>query len=285
MLLMHPSMSVADRFTWGNTTTNRVTYAGGGGLAYSRTDASVGCLAQLIYAGGDGLPNPAVPSGTGVTGDDTVITNSWFGRNAFGDQSGVVPSQSDVTAVSGQVFYVRSWTAPAADFSSGQVPTSTTNRYVDSDTYVFPGGGTGIEHSVVWNFGGTGLVANAVPNADTDADSLPDWWEFLYFQSITNASSTADGDDDGSPNAHEYAAGTVPTNGASVFALDTLEHQGASWIVSWSSVTGRTYQVGWSSNLNEAVNWQGASVLATGTVSTWSGEVSVRAPKFAVGVE
>lgn len=48
--------------------------------------------------------------------------------------------------------------------------------------------------------------------ADSDSDGLPDYWEFAYFGSTTNASSYADADSDGLTNVEEYQLGTSPAN-------------------------------------------------------------------------
>jgi hypothetical protein len=45
---------------------------------------------------------------------------------------------------------------------------------------------------------------------DSDADSLPDWWEMKYFTNL-NQTATGDFDHDGYNNLEEYAAGTNPT--------------------------------------------------------------------------
>lgn len=46
---------------------------------------------------------------------------------------------------------------------------------------------------------------------DSDADSLPDWWEYWHFGSLTQNGS-ADYDGDGRSNALEYAQSTNPAN-------------------------------------------------------------------------
>ena len=49
-------------------------------------------------------------------------------------------------------------------------------------------------------------------NADTDADSLPDWWEYKYGLNPLVSDAAADGDGDGRSNLQEYQAGTDPTD-------------------------------------------------------------------------
>jgi len=50
---------------------------------------------------------------------------------------------------------------------------------------------------------------------DSDADGLPDWWEFAYFGSTTVAAPGADADSDGATNLQEYQAGTDPLSAQS----------------------------------------------------------------------
>jgi hypothetical protein len=57
---------------------------------------------------------------------------------------------------------------------------------------------------------------------DSDADGMPDWWEFSFFAGITPAAPVDDPDGDGATNWEEYIADTIPTNAASHFRLATL---------------------------------------------------------------
>ncbi len=47
-------------------------------------------------------------------------------------------------------------------------------------------------------------------DVDNDADSLPDWWESLYFGGATGAGADADVDNDGLKNLYEFLAFTNP---------------------------------------------------------------------------
>ena len=77
---------------------------------------------------------------------------------------------------------------------------------------------------------------------DKDGDGLPNAWELEYFGHPTNAVPSGNGDGDGMDNLSEFIAGTDPTNAASFFAASAgLDPSG--FVVSWNSVSGRTYSV------------------------------------------
>jgi|GEM_PF-980405 hypothetical protein len=79
---------------------------------------------------------------------------------------------------------------------------------------------------------------------DSDADSLPDWWEFDYFSSRTAADPYAHDDADAALNWEEWVAGTDPKDGGSVFRILSIAGQTPNDpVVTWSAVPGRTYAV------------------------------------------
>lgn len=143
------ALGVRADISWFNDPDSLVTYDGGGGLP-AATSYHYACFLQLIFAGADQINNPARYGQyeTGVSGDDMVVDKGWFG---FGTEVGgldepaaglmQVPISFDTTGyASGAVFFVRAWTAPAADYASGFVPESPTNFYGDSALYVFTDG-------------------------------------------------------------------------------------------------------------------------------------------------
>lgn len=89
-------------------------------------------------------------------------------------------------------------------------------------------------------------------SSDSDDDGISDEWENQYFGSSTGAVATADTDGDGADNLTEYISGHNPTNSASVFEVTTFTPpttNSAPVVITWNSVTGRIYNVGWSDNL------------------------------------
>lgn len=155
------SLSSYGDFNWFNMTTNMVGYYGSNtGLAYSRTDSSVGCFVQLIWAGPNNtIDAPVFSNVNGAGGDDVVQVWSWFGRGAFGDQSGVVPtiSPNTLTTDSSGYYYVRAWSAPSPDLGAGQIPNNTSNYFGNSVLWLNPGNEPGPDE---FNFGGNGDANN-----------------------------------------------------------------------------------------------------------------------------
>jgi alpha-glucosidase len=91
-------------------------------------------------------------------------------------------------------------------------------------------------------------------SGDSVGDGIPDSWRAQYFPNqptnnvsgtMTNALScaTCDPDGDGMNNLQEYLAGTDPTNSASVFHVTAVQPSGPDYLVSFTSVTGKVYDV------------------------------------------
>jgi hypothetical protein len=94
------------------------------------------------------------------------------------------------------------------------------------------------------------------PDNDSDNDGMPDAWEILHGLNPAFADASIDSDGDGIPNGSEYAAGTDPLDPASRFHVSsqTLE---SGIRLDWSSVPGRSYIIGESTDL---LDWQAAPV-------------------------
>ena len=89
------------------------------------------------------------------------------------------------------------------------------------------------------------------PNADTDADRMPDIWEIANGLSrTTHADAALDSDGDGQSNFNEFEAGTDPRLSSSVFSISSLSRdEGGLLTVSWPAIAGKTYRISTSENL------------------------------------
>ncbi len=118
-------------------------------------------------------------------------------------------------------------------------------------------------------------LAGTQTEEDGDSDTMPDAWEWVYFNNLTNAAAgdcnrdtisnlkhyqdgtdptDPDTDGDGMSNTDELLAGTSPTNAASVFQVSSFKLQVSNSVVTWSSVTGKSYRLSRVSQLVTG-NW------------------------------
>jgi alpha-glucosidase len=88
-------------------------------------------------------------------------------------------------------------------------------------------------------------------SGDSVGDGILDAWRAQFFSSVdptgatTNSAScaTCDPDGDGMNNLQEYLTGTDPTNPASLFHVTTIQPSGIDYLVSFTSVLGKVYDV------------------------------------------
>jgi parallel beta-helix repeat protein len=97
------------------------------------------------------------------------------------------------------------------------------------------------------NLGAYGNTPQASKSADADSDGLSDTLETFR---VGSNPFVADSDGDGVNDGDEWAAGTSPTNTASVFAIEQVaQPEPARAEVRWYSVTNRTYAIDRATNL------------------------------------
>lgn len=108
---------------WGNSgaISNFYNLSGGAALAADQSQSSVGCFAQLIYAGLNGSADLFTTSGNGVTGDDVVVDTMFAGQDDFDATAGIFPTRAaeffpDNSTRNGD-YYVRVYNAPNLDFA------------------------------------------------------------------------------------------------------------------------------------------------------------------------
>jgi hypothetical protein len=125
--------------------------------------------------------------------------------------------------------------------------------------------------------------------------SVYEAWRQTQFDStsLTNSAisgATADPDYDGLNNEQEFWAGTSPTNAASCLVMIAPTNKpveaGGGFVVSWQSVTGKTYSLLAATNLVTGFSSLTNGLPATPTVNVYTDKVNGAGQKFyRVGVE
>jgi hypothetical protein len=113
------------------------------------------------------------------------------------------------------------------------------------------------------------LFAIADPNADSDSDGLPDFWEVTHsFDPTSPADGAADNDGDGMSNYQEYFACTDPFSFFSALRIAYFSFDGTDSYLYFTSHIGRTYSVEWTDNLVSGTWIQLPPLTATSDFTT-----------------
>jgi subtilisin family serine protease len=100
----------------------------------------------------------------------------------------------------------------------------------------------------------SGGVLNLYNIVDSDADTLPDWWELDFFDSLSRSSDT-DSDKDGYTDEDEFILGTDPTLVSRYSGISEIAYSdGAGFSFSFETLSGRSYNILWSETL-ESDSW------------------------------
>lgn len=104
------------------------------------------------------------------------------------------------------------------------------------------------------------------PPTDSDNDGIPDLQEGGSTPYVVGVNDrNVDSDGDGLVNANEFFAGTNPLDRKSFFAINTAVLNASGYMnITWTSVSGKLYQVQTSSDLTTWAN-QGTLLVGTGS--------------------
>lgn len=139
---------------------------------------------------------------------------------------------------------------------------------------------------------GAALV-NASPG-DGDVDGMDDAYEMAIVnaksddavRSIEDVQPEADFDHDGLSNYAEWVAGTSPTAGESVFALQSGSVQpGERFVIRWHSAAGRTYSVYHSTNLVQGFSLLKSSIPADPPLNSYTDTVVTAGSFYMIKVQ
>lgn len=131
------------------------------------------------------------------------------------------------------------------------------------DTTGFGAGLVGLQARALDNLGASALstVKMVRVYSDRDSDSLPDWWEHLYFGAITTTSASVDYDGDGMDNLSEFIACSDPADTASYFHITAICYPctGSPLKLYFQSSTERLYNVFFrDTHLGDTQEWSAA---------------------------
>lgn len=118
---------------------------------------------------------------------------------------------------------------------------------------------------------------------DRDGDGLPDWWLQTYFGHPTGLASdqslaTSDADGTGMNNLQKYLAGLDPTNPLSVFLCQSDGADGNGYVIRWSSVSNRFYDVQFTTNLLAIFSVMETNLPATPPVNVYTDSMHATLP-------
>jgi autotransporter-associated beta strand protein len=205
------------------------------------TLAGTGTVARATTVTSGGAISPG-NGGSGIAGTLTLSSGLTLDTGAVLRMDLAGTATSDKIAVSG------------AFAASGTTTINLTalGGFAGSGTYPLITGATGISAAnLALGFTPPGYVCTLSASGGTLSLTITvmtpvESWRLTYFGTTTNsgnAADNADPDGDGLTNTHEFAAGTDPSNAASVLKITSLVVSGNDFTVSFPTVSGKTYRV------------------------------------------
>ncbi|MBI3881513.1 MAG: S8 family serine peptidase [Verrucomicrobia bacterium] len=118
--------------------------------------------------------------------------------------------------------------------------------------------------------------------ADSDGDGIPDVWEIAHGLNPNDPTDAArDNDGDGLTNLQEYLAGTDPNDAQNYLHIVAVAAAGGDTLVSFSSVTNKTYRVENSDDFPPGATWQTLfdNLAGTGGTLTMTNSNTIALPR------
>lgn len=98
-------------------------------------------------------------------------------------------------------------------------------------------------------------LTNKIPDFDSNANGIPDWWELQYSGNIHGLVATNDPDQTGFNNLQDWISRSNPTNPAAVFRIDSVQRTNNTATLSFQGWSNRLYQI-YSCDALTNGNWQ-----------------------------
>jgi fibronectin type 3 domain-containing protein len=188
--------------------------------------------------------------------------------------AGQLATPQNVTATPGNAKITLSWNAVSgADDYTIQRAASSGGPFTNLATGVTATAyqDTGLTDGATWYYT---IAANGLPGLGTASAPVSattytavESWRFANFGTTANtgnAADSADPDGDGLSNAQEYTAGTNPNSAASALKITQVQASGNDMVVSFPSVSGKTYRVERSDTL-QSDSWATVQDNISGT--------------------
>jgi hypothetical protein len=183
--------------------------------------------------------------------DNTTARDSGIGYTESGLNLGFTLTSANTYTLSTGSTTITGTLAPASGAISRLVvenknagPNTERNLYIGSMTHT---------HQLL--DAGTITTTASVLSYSGTTDGIDNSWWSLYGIAEENRLATLDPDGDGFTNLQESALGTNPMDSFSTFKVKTIERNGNSLTITWSSVSGKKYQVQAATQLNPS-SWQ-----------------------------
>jgi hypothetical protein len=113
---------------------------------------------------------------------------------------------------------------------------------------------------------GKSTLLNLTLGEDRNGDGLPDAWQRRINADLSKVTPGGDADGDGLTNEQEYIAGTYASDPANGFSLSIVRLQNSVPVLAFTAITGRTYIILGSSDLNS--DWSPVQFRLPGAAAT-----------------
>lgn len=266
------------------------THPGGGGTGFFVTNRIVLSAGQLHNQLRVRFRTTGVRSGPGDTDewflDDIVLEEfpvlSAFEWGAIGSPQSIgVPFPASLTALSSLGGTLTDYAGPATlqliSADPGDTPVFSPlaaetflNGAWSNPTILVTSAGTSTVQLVALDGNASATSMPFQVLIDADDDTMPDAWEYIWFNGLTVASNSPPGDYDGDGlnDPGEYIADTCPTNPQSYFPPASAGYSlfGSFVFTIDPTSTGRVYEVSGTTNLMaQPQEWTAQGLVRTGT--------------------